>query len=123
MCAACWARFWVERRADAVKDCGLPSKFAMTGRSPGLEGEGRVSLDDLEQQKDQDDGEDQAQAAAAVVSQSRPHAITAKTEQQDQDDEKEDHFLYRSPGKRCTTGGTMLNLMLASLANPLFCGG
>lgn len=109
----CWGPFSVEHRAGAVKNCGLPSNSR--GQAiPIWKLDGQESSDDLEQQQDQDDGEDQTQAAAAVVSQARPHAISAKTEEQDQDDEKEDHFLYRSPNERCATGGTMLNLLLAS---------
>lgn len=56
-----------------------------------------VWLDDFEQKKDENDGEDEAESAATVVTQARSHTITTKTEQQNQDDQKNDHCCLSSP--------------------------
>jgi len=50
-------------------------------------------LDDFEQQQDENDKQDEADAAAAVVAKPRAHTIAAKTEHQDQDQQKDEHCL------------------------------
>ena len=49
-------------------------------------------LDDFEQQQDEDDEQDKADASAAVIAKPWAHAIAAKTEHQDQDQQKDDHL-------------------------------
>jgi hypothetical protein len=52
-----------------------------------------TGLDDLEEKEDEDDGEDEAKTASTVVAEAGTHTVAAKTEQQDQNDEKNQHYF------------------------------
>ena len=50
-------------------------------------------LDDFEQKQNEHDSQDETEAATAVIPESRSHAITAKTEHQNQNDKNDEHLL------------------------------
>ena len=50
-------------------------------------------LDDFEQQQDENNEQDEADATAAVVAKPGTHAIAAKTEDQNQDQQKDNHLV------------------------------
>lgn len=56
-------------------------------------------LDDLHKQQDEDDEQDKADSAAAVVSETRSHAIAAKAEHQNQDEQKNKHLCFSPFGE------------------------
>jgi hypothetical protein len=56
-------------------------------------------LDDFEQKQDEDDGEDEGDAAPAVVADPWSHSITAEAKHEDQDNQKEDHFVFLRSAK------------------------
>ncbi len=66
---------------------GRPLVEASRGRIQDAD----LELNDLEQKQDQDDGEDERETAAAVVSDARAEAVTAETEEKNEDDEKDQH--------------------------------
>jgi hypothetical protein len=72
----------------------------------------RVSrLDDVEQHQDQDDEQDRADAASAIVAKPRAHAGSAKTEDQNQNDQKDNHAF--SVLRNFTTRSEMQILIVA----------
>jgi hypothetical protein len=80
---------------------------------------GLSQLDNLHQEQDENDEQDKADAAAAVVAEARSHAITAKAEHQNQN-EQEDKHLYFSPfGEVSPMEGVMLILLQAQSKNLL----
>ena len=57
---------------------------------------GLPQLDNLHQEQDEDDEQDEADAASAVVAEARSHAITAKAEHQNQNEQKDKHLYFFS---------------------------
>jgi hypothetical protein len=53
-----------------------------------------AGLDNLQQKQDQNDGQDQAQAATTVVPKAGSHAKTAKPEQKNQNNKKDEHLVF-----------------------------
>ena len=56
-------------------------------------------LDNFEKEQDEHDGKDEAEATSTVVSETWTHAVTAEAEQQNQDDQKDEHFYFSVPAK------------------------
>jgi hypothetical protein len=55
---------------------------------------GLQQLDNLHQEQDEDDEQDEADAASAVVAEARSHAITAKAEHQNQNEQEDKHLVF-----------------------------
>jgi hypothetical protein len=67
---------------------------------------GLQELDDFHEKQDENDEQDKADSAAAVVAETWPHAIAAKAEHQNQNDQKNKHLCFSpfgevSPNRRC----------------------
>jgi hypothetical protein len=73
---------------------------------------GLPQLDNLHQEQDEDDEQDEADAASAVVAEARSHAITAKAEHQNQNEQKDKHLYFSPFGEISPYGGVMLILLL-----------
>jgi hypothetical protein len=58
-----------------------------------------LRLNDSKEKQDENDEQDEADAAAAVVTESWTQAITSKTEHQNQDDKKDQHFRVSMAAK------------------------
>jgi len=54
-------------------------------------------LYDFEQEQNEHNGKNQTEATTAVIAEARPHAVTAKTEHQNQNDKNDEHRFL--PGK------------------------
>jgi hypothetical protein len=69
-------------------DRGLSAHSALrrSGRN------GLRQLDEFEKKQDEDDREDEADSAAAIVAEPWSHAIPAKAEHQNQNDQKDRHL-------------------------------
>jgi hypothetical protein len=55
-------------------------------------------LDDFEKEQDEHDGENETEATSTVVSETWTHAVTTEAEQQNQDDQKDEHFYFLRSG-------------------------
>jgi hypothetical protein len=62
-------------------------------------GSGLRQLDNSEEKQDENDDKDEADAAAAVVAESWSHAIPAKAEHQNQNNQKDKHFCFLRCGE------------------------
>jgi hypothetical protein len=60
---------------------------------------GLPQLDNLHKKEDENDEKDEADAAASVVAEARSHAITAKAEHQNQNDQKDKHLFFLRSAK------------------------
>jgi len=60
---------------------------------------GRWQLDNLEQEKNENDEQNEADASSAVVAESWPHAIATKAEHKNQNDQKNKHYLFSPRGE------------------------
>jgi hypothetical protein len=70
-----------------------------------------MRLDDVQQKQDQDDEQDRADTASSIVAKPRAHAGSAKTEDQNQNDQKDNHAF--SVPRNFTTWSEMQILMVA----------
>jgi hypothetical protein len=70
-----------------------------------------MRLYDVEQEQDQDDKQNRADTASAIVAKPRAHAGSAKTEDQNQNDQKDNHAF--SVPRNFTTWSEMQILMVA----------
>jgi hypothetical protein len=68
---------------------------------------GLPQLDNLHQEQDEDDEQDEADAASAVVAEARSHAITAKAEHQNQNEQEDKHLYFLRFGEISPDGGVM----------------
>jgi hypothetical protein len=68
---------------------------------------GLCRLDDFEKKEDENDEEDERESAAAVVAEPRSHAIAAKAEHQNQNDQKDKHLCFSPFGEISPDGGVM----------------
>jgi hypothetical protein len=85
-----------------------PSVLRVQSQLPPQSGRSvQRDLYDLHQEQNEDDEEDQADAAAAVVADTRTHAIAAKAEHQDQDNQKDEHCCFSPFGEDSPDGGVM----------------
>jgi hypothetical protein len=71
-----------------------------------MRGNGPLLLDHFKQEQDENDEQNERESTAAVVAEPRTHAIAAKAEQQDQNNEKDQH-LYFSVQRNFAYAGMM----------------
>jgi hypothetical protein len=64
----------------------------------------------MEEKEQQNDDEDERKSAAAVVSETRAHAISAKAEQEDENDKKDDHEVLRERNDTRDVPGKVVSL-------------
>jgi hypothetical protein len=76
-------------------------------------------LDDFEQEQDEDNCEDEAKASTSVIAESRTHAITAKAEHKNQDDQKDNHYSL-SPYREDSLYGGVMRILSSTQWNLVF---
>jgi hypothetical protein len=80
---------------------------------------GLQQLYDFHEKQDENDEQYKADSAAAVVAESRSHAIAAKAEHQNQNEQKNEHLCFSPFGEVSPDRGVMQ--ILLSMHKKLFC--